>query len=219
MRYSKKLLLCASLSILLSACAGDQKEPANAEELYNKAYTQLEDTSYNKAAKSFEQVELEYPYSKWAVKAKIMSAYAYYKDGAYDDADEIATVGAALSGGIGKLGDVATRGVTKRSARMTGAKELREADKLVASATDDTRKQMAKNAQAMNQAIADATKDVAKEFKISKPSIKKATAEVKKAADDWLNTDFQAAKSERISRADAKRSVREIVKNNSKKSD
>ena len=86
MRYSKKLLLCASLSILLSACAGDQKEPANAEELYNKAYTQLEDTSYNKAAKSFEQVELEYPYSKWAVKAKIMSAYAYYKDGAYDDA-------------------------------------------------------------------------------------------------------------------------------------
>lgn len=156
---------------------------------------------------------------KAAVTALSTIAGLGIANGAYDDVDEIATVGAALSGGIGKLGDVATRGVTKRSARMTGAKELREADKLVASATDDNRKQMAKNAQAMNQAIADATKDVAKEFKISKPSIKKATAEVKKAADDWLNTDFQAAKSERISRADAKRSVRENVRNNSKKSD
>lgn len=70
----------------LSGCAGDKKEPASAEELYNQAYTQLEDTSYNRAAKSFEQVELEYPYSKWAVKAKLMGAYAYYKDKSYDDA-------------------------------------------------------------------------------------------------------------------------------------
>lgn len=86
MRYSNKVMLFAAVSLLLSACAGDKKEPENAEELYNKAYTQLENTSYNRAAKSFEQLELEYPYSKWAVKAKLMSAYAYYKDKAYDDA-------------------------------------------------------------------------------------------------------------------------------------
>lgn len=86
MRYLKLLMISVCLSGLLSACAGDKKEPANAEELYNEAYTQLENTSYKKAAKSFEQVELEYPYSKWAVKAKLMSAYAYYKDNAYDDA-------------------------------------------------------------------------------------------------------------------------------------
>lgn len=86
MRYCEKLVFCLSLSVLLNACAGDKKDPANAEELYNQAYTQLEKTSYNRAAKSFERVELEYPYSKWAVKSKLMSAYAYYKDKSYDDA-------------------------------------------------------------------------------------------------------------------------------------
>lgn len=86
MRYCEKLVFCLSLSMLLSACAGDKKDPTNVEELYNQAYTQLEKTSYNKAAKSFEKVELEYPYSKWAVKAKLMGAYAYYKDKSYDDA-------------------------------------------------------------------------------------------------------------------------------------
>lgn len=86
MRYIKEVIACISLGCLLTACAGDKKEPSNAEEIYNQAYEQLEKTSYNRAAKSFEQVELEYPYSKWAVKAKLMSAYAYYKDKAYDDA-------------------------------------------------------------------------------------------------------------------------------------
>lgn len=86
MRYSKLLIVTACISGLLSACASDKDEPTSVEELYNKAYTQLEDTSYNRAAKNFEQVELEYPYSKWAVKAKLMSAYAYYKDKSYDDA-------------------------------------------------------------------------------------------------------------------------------------
>lgn len=86
MKYSRKLLMCASLCILLSACASTQKEPTNAEELYNLAHAQLEATSYSKSAKNFEKLEIEYPYSKWAVKAKLMSAYAYYKDGVYDDA-------------------------------------------------------------------------------------------------------------------------------------
>lgn len=86
MKYSKKLMISVCTALLLTACAGDKKDPSSAEELYNQAYTQLEDTSYNHAAKSFEQVELEYPYSKWAVKAKLMSAYAYYRDKSYDDA-------------------------------------------------------------------------------------------------------------------------------------
>ncbi len=86
MRYCTKIICSVCLSCLLCGCAGDKKDPASAEELYNLAHEQLEDTSYNKAAKNFEQVELEYPYSKWAVKAKLMSAYAYYKDKSYDDA-------------------------------------------------------------------------------------------------------------------------------------
>lgn len=86
MRKFKGLMLCLCGIFLLGGCAGDNKESLSAEELYTKASTQLEETSYSRAAKNFEQVELEYPYSKWAVKAKLMGAYAHYKDKAYDDA-------------------------------------------------------------------------------------------------------------------------------------
>ncbi len=73
---------------LLSACASapEVNENASAEELYTQAHKLLEKTSYAKAAETFEKVELEHPYSKWATKAKLMGAYAYYKDQKYDDA-------------------------------------------------------------------------------------------------------------------------------------
>lgn len=73
---------------LLSACASapEVNENASAEELYTQAHRLLEKTSYAKAAETFEKVELEHPYSKWATKAKLMGAYAYYKDQKYDDA-------------------------------------------------------------------------------------------------------------------------------------
>lgn len=73
---------------LISACAStpEVNENASAEELYTQAHKLLEKTSYAKAAETFEKVELEHPYSKWATKAKLMGAYAYYKDQKYDDA-------------------------------------------------------------------------------------------------------------------------------------
>lgn len=78
-------------TMLLSACAGSPKdeipdEEKSAETLYTEAYNYLEKTSYQKAAETFDKVEIEHPYSKWATKAKLMSAYAYYKDEKYDDA-------------------------------------------------------------------------------------------------------------------------------------
>ncbi len=73
---------------LLNACASPKEinENASAEELYTHAHKLLDKTSYAKAAETFEKVELEHPYSKWATKAKLMGAYAYYKDQKYDDA-------------------------------------------------------------------------------------------------------------------------------------
>ena len=82
----KKLAL--SLLFLLAACASSTPDMSSmsAEELYNKGYDELKRTAWSKAATSFEKVELEHPYSKWATKAKLMGAYAYYKDEKYDDA-------------------------------------------------------------------------------------------------------------------------------------
>lgn len=73
---------------LLSGCSSTKEivENPTAEQVYNQAYELLERTSYKKAAETFEKVEMEHPYSKWATQAKIMSAYAYYKDKDYDSA-------------------------------------------------------------------------------------------------------------------------------------
>lgn len=83
-------MLSLASFVFLTACAGKddaiKDEDKSAETLYNEAYDYLEKTSYKKAAETFDKVEMEHPYSKWATKSKLMSAYAYYKDEKYDDA-------------------------------------------------------------------------------------------------------------------------------------
>jgi len=86
----KYLLFCLFVSLgIVTGCSSSPelalKEPT-AEELYTQAHKYLDKKEYKKAAETFEKVELEHPYSKWATKAKLMGAYAYYKDDMYDDA-------------------------------------------------------------------------------------------------------------------------------------
>ena len=137
-------------------------------------------------------------------------------NGAFDDIDEIATAGAAFAHGIGMAGNAATKGISKSSARMTGAKALRNAQNMVNQATDENKKTMEKNAAVMSQAIADATRDVSKEFKMpsvkeipkaAKKAAKNVDDSIKKAADDWLNTDFSTDKKSRITHSTAKRTT------------
>ena len=56
------------------------------EELYNEAVDQVETEEYAEAAETFLEVERQHPYSIWATKAQLMSAFSYYSDGQYDDA-------------------------------------------------------------------------------------------------------------------------------------
>jgi outer membrane protein assembly factor BamD len=60
------------------------------EELYNKAMDDLVDGNYRTAARGFEEVDRQHPYSVWATKAQLMAAYAYYEAGRYDDAIQAA---------------------------------------------------------------------------------------------------------------------------------
>jgi outer membrane protein assembly factor BamD len=73
----------------VAACAGDDK-PLYVEEgvdvLYNEAQDLMADNKYNAAARKFDEVERQHPYSKWATKAQLMSGYAYYQANKYDDA-------------------------------------------------------------------------------------------------------------------------------------
>ncbi len=84
----KKIYVLFSVMAMLASCASNKDKDADlpVEDLYNKAYEDLQATRYKKAAEGFERVEVEHPYSQWAVKSKLMGAYAYYKDEKYDDA-------------------------------------------------------------------------------------------------------------------------------------
>lgn len=159
---------------------------------------------------------------KAAVTALSTIAGLGIANGASDSPDETFMVGAALSHGLGAVGNVATKGIEKSSARMTAAKELRNAQSLVENANNENRKILEKNAEIMSQAIADSTRDVAKDsfkidslkhpVKLAKKAVKQADENVRKAADDWLNTDISTDKSSRITRSSAKTTVRENAK-------
>src|SRR5215217_4437016 len=58
-----------------------------ADKLYNEGLFLLnQKRDYKAAAKRFEEVDRQHPYSEWARKALLMSAFSYYEGGQYDDA-------------------------------------------------------------------------------------------------------------------------------------
>src|SRR5262245_51059870 len=71
----------------MSACGSDEPEYVErpAEELYNIGYNYLGEGENNKAAQAFDEVERQHPYSDWATRAQLMSAYAHYLEYQYDD--------------------------------------------------------------------------------------------------------------------------------------
>jgi len=57
-----------------------------ADKLYNEGlYLMNEKKDVKAASKKFEEVDREHPYSDWARKSLLMSAYAYYNAGDYDN--------------------------------------------------------------------------------------------------------------------------------------
>jgi outer membrane protein assembly factor BamD len=82
-------LAVALVAFALAACAGDKDltipdEPA--DKLYNEGLYLLQQKSdYAAAAKKFEEVDRQHPYSDWARKALLMQAYSYYEAKEYDD--------------------------------------------------------------------------------------------------------------------------------------
>lgn len=82
-------LSAVALLVALAACGGDKNQAyieKPVDELYNKAMDALVDENYTQAAKTFDQVESQHPYSTWATKSQLMQVYSYYEDGKYDEA-------------------------------------------------------------------------------------------------------------------------------------
>ncbi|WP_412775522.1 outer membrane protein assembly factor BamD [Thalassospira lucentensis] len=86
---AKNIIAICGMAILLAACSSNEapeyvERPVS--ELYNSAQDLLDAKEYQQAAEAFDEVERQHPYSVWATKATLMSAYAYYQDNKYDDA-------------------------------------------------------------------------------------------------------------------------------------
>jgi outer membrane protein assembly factor BamD len=86
------LLALAVSTLALGGCGwfgGDKDKPyveTPVEILYNRALDDLGQQDYKLAAKEFEEVDRQHPYSVWATKAQIMAAFTYYQANKYDDA-------------------------------------------------------------------------------------------------------------------------------------
>ena len=86
-RFSRSVALLAgcSLALPLAACAhggkhgGDTAYVArDVNTLYSAAKRMMDSGDYEMAAKLFDEVERQHPYSVWARRAQIMSAFNYY---------------------------------------------------------------------------------------------------------------------------------------------
>src|SRR5438046_2064917 len=89
-RALARLLTLALMAAALAACAfleGEKVAPDEpADKLYNEGLFLLnQKKDFKEAAKKFEEVDRQHPYSEWARKSLIMSAYAYYESAQYDD--------------------------------------------------------------------------------------------------------------------------------------
>jgi outer membrane protein assembly factor BamD len=87
----KRTLPYAALLLLLTGLVGcGTDKPVLTEkpvhELYDDGMKAFGETDYAKSAKSFEEVERQYPYSPWATKAQLMAAFAHYQGHDYDSA-------------------------------------------------------------------------------------------------------------------------------------
>ncbi len=105
-RFGRQLRLAAgllALAVSLGGCGSGalwdkftakddtfNEEPA--DKLYNEGLYLMNQRKDNKAAsKKFEEVDRQHPYSDWARKSLLMSAYAFYNSGDYDSCIGAAT--------------------------------------------------------------------------------------------------------------------------------
>jgi outer membrane protein assembly factor BamD len=78
----------AGAVLLIHACSSTEQPYVErpVDDLYNEAMDNLEAGDDKKAAKLFDEVERQHPYSSWATKAQLMAAYAHYQANEYDEA-------------------------------------------------------------------------------------------------------------------------------------
>ena len=82
----KRFAILLSCFLLVACSSATEDTFETPEQAYLIGYHALQDTDYEKAAKAFDAVEQNFPFSEWADKSQVMMAYAQYKQNEYNEA-------------------------------------------------------------------------------------------------------------------------------------
>ncbi len=91
-RRAAVLLLGLAPLVLVAGCAHNRKKAdtqyvaRDVSTLYNAAKQRLDQGRFEEAAVIFDEVERQHPYSPWARRAQLMSAFSYYGAKSYTEA-------------------------------------------------------------------------------------------------------------------------------------
>lgn len=88
MKNWQRIWCVLAVTGVMAACSssGDVYVERPVEDLYNNAMDSLELEDWEDAVADFDEVERQHPYSVWATRAQLMSAYANYRADNYDEA-------------------------------------------------------------------------------------------------------------------------------------
>ena len=89
---AKSLIVLPLLSLALVACQSNDRQQELAyverpvEQLYARATEELDKRDFDEAILLFNEVERQHPYSEWARRSSLMTAFASYESRKYDEA-------------------------------------------------------------------------------------------------------------------------------------
>jgi outer membrane protein assembly factor BamD len=86
-QHTQKVFVSVFMLLIVSAC-GDTKlkyQDLPVDQLYIEAQKFMDFKQYRFAAVAFDEVERQHPYSVWARRAQLMSAYSYYMANDYEE--------------------------------------------------------------------------------------------------------------------------------------
>ena len=86
--FSNVIRLILFLAVV--SCSSDEKKVTNNFSsdisLYKSGMNNLKKKEFAEAVEQFTQLEIQYPYSKWATKGQLMAGFAHYKANEYEEA-------------------------------------------------------------------------------------------------------------------------------------
>ena len=88
--FGFRLATISAALLVLSACGSNRKEKLAyverpAELIYNQAVNQMDQSDWADAKLLFQEVERQHPFSKWARRSMLMSAYASYRSADHEE--------------------------------------------------------------------------------------------------------------------------------------